>query len=346
MSMPMRDLPVAFLCCCAALAGGQETVVIQNRDFEQLDNARKLPLGWDYIHPKNGEGSLVAGKGRAGGRAAQVTCTRRVEGWGPGFGQVGVVSTKGDQWYEARFWARAEGLSRGAIVALRDTTDWSANRLWRSFFPGPSWREYRIRFHSARPLPAKVSRFQFSFDSTGTLWVDDVSITESEPEAPANVLDVSGRRNLIPNSSFEAGAFGWATYGADELFGQVDRTTAAHGECSFRVSLAHGRLPVYYNDFTYRLRGRPSHEALLRLPVCPIGYSPVTKGKPVTFSFHVRGSRQGVPVVANVLDGRGERRRGSSSLPPSGSASPSLPQPSPRSRSRPSAWTRTPISCQ
>ena len=302
---PHRMFLCALLCVAPALTFGQGRVAIQNSDFEQLDETKRQPAGWQYIEPKDGDGSLAAGKGHGPGRAAQITCTRRTEGWGPGFGQSGVVTVKGDQWYEARFWARAEGLSRGAFVALRDTTDWKANRLWQRFFPGPSWREYRFKFHSAHPLPAKVSRLQFSFDSTGSLWIDDVRITESEPEKPANVLDVAGRKNLLPNSSFEAGAFGWATYGADALVGEVDPATAAHGTRSFRIALSHDALPVYRNDFTYKLRGRPSHDTILRLPVCPLGYCPVEKGQPVTFSFHVRGSKDGVPVVANVLDGRG-----------------------------------------
>ena len=240
---PFFCLSFAALICLPTLASGQGTTAIHNADFEQLGEGGKGPLGWGYIEPRDGDGSLASGKGRVGGRAAQLVCTRRDEGWGPGFGQVGVVTVKGDQWYEARLWARAEGLARGVFVALRDTTDWQANRLWQRFFPGPGWREYRFKFHSAQALPAEVSRFQFSFDSTGTLWIDDVSIVECEPDKPANLLDVSGRRNLIPNSSFEAGPFGWATYGADELFGEVHDTTAAHGRRSFMVSLSHDRLP-------------------------------------------------------------------------------------------------------
>jgi hypothetical protein len=298
--------PILLCLLACGIAGGEVSVTVRNADFEAFDVTGKSPASWEYIPPMDGEGSLATGAGRRGGHSAQVTCTRLAAGWGPGFGQSGVVTVGGDRWYEARFWARAEGLSAGAIVALRDTTNWDANRLWRTFFPGARWREYRFRFPVAQTLPAKVSRFQFSFDSTGTLWVDDMSLVETVPEADANVLDVAGRKNLLPNSSFEAGTFGWATYGADELFGDLDTTTAAEGKHSFRLALEPGKLPVHYNDFTYVLRSRASHHMVAALPLCPIGYCPVEKGKPIAFSFSMKGSRQGVPVVANVIDGLGK----------------------------------------
>ncbi|PIX47609.1 MAG: hypothetical protein COZ57_08080 [Armatimonadetes bacterium CG_4_8_14_3_um_filter_66_20] len=297
---------VALCLLACGLAVGEVWVTIRNADFEALDAAGKSPASWQYIDPMDGEGALTADDGRQGGHCAQVTCTRLTAGWGPGFGQSGVVSVEGDRWYEVRFWARAEGLTGGAVVALRDTTHWDANRLWRTFFPGVRWREYRFRFPVTQPLPAAVSRFQFSFDSTGSLWVDDVSLVETVPEPDANVLDVAGRKNLLPNGSFEMGAFGWATYGADELFGDLDTTTAADGKHSFRLALEPAKLPVYYNDFTYALRSRASHDPVMKLPVCPIGYCPVEKGKPVCFSFAARGSRPGVPIVANVTDGSGK----------------------------------------
>ncbi len=299
-------LTLLVLATTSGLAGAQAAVTIANYDFEQADPTGKLPANWVYIEPKDGDGFLTLGEGRKGGRSAQVTCTRRDQGWGPGFGQVGVVAVKGNQWYELRFWARAQGLYNGAFVALRDTTNWQANRLWQQFYPSSSWREFKYKFHSRRELPAKVSRLQFSFDSTGTLWVDDVRLLQAQPEKPANLLDVAGRKNLLPNSSFEVGSFGWATYGADELFGEIDTTTAFHGRRSFRITLEAGNLPVYYNDFTYRLLSRASHETIWKLPLCPIGYCPVESGKPLTFSFHLKASREGVPVVANIIEASGK----------------------------------------
>ncbi|MGD9519471.1 MAG: beta-galactosidase [Armatimonadota bacterium] len=281
-----------------------QTVEVRNADFEQADATGTAPEGWSYIAPRQGEGFLTLAEGRQGGHSAQVTCTRLDEPWGPGFGQTGVVSVKGDQWYEVRFWAKGRGLVKGAFVALRDTSNWE-NRLWKQFYVTPFWEEYRLRFFSRKELPAALSRFQFSFDSTGDLWVDDITIVETEPEKPVN-LDVAGRKNLLPNSSFELGAFGWATYGADELFGEVDTSTAAEGVGSFRILLEPGKLPVYYNDFTSRLRSRASHDTLRQLPICPIGYCPVQSGRPVTFSFSAKGSREGLPIVAHLIEGSGK----------------------------------------
>ncbi|MBM4081442.1 MAG: hypothetical protein FJ278_17190, partial [Planctomycetes bacterium] len=221
-----------------AIAFGGIAVKVNNADFEKADATGNAPEGWTYVTPQNGDGALSLDAGREGGKCAKVTCTRHEGIWGPGMGQLGVVTVEKGKWYELGFWARAEGLAAGAIAALRDITDWNANQIYEQFHPARSWGKFSMKFRATKDLPAANSRLQFHFDSTGILWIDDVTLAETEPPKPDNVLDVAGRKNLLPNSSFECGAFGWGTYGADELFGTVDASTAVHGRQSFRIHLA------------------------------------------------------------------------------------------------------------
>ena len=77
----------AVLCLSmAAHSLAAAPVRVDNATFEQADPTGRLPVGWAYIEPKDGEGSLALGQGHLGRHSAKVTCTQRTEGWGPGFG--------------------------------------------------------------------------------------------------------------------------------------------------------------------------------------------------------------------------------------------------------------------
>ena len=90
-------------------------------------------------------------------------------------------------------------------------------------------------------------------------------------------------KNLLFNSSFECGVFGWGTLGVDKLYGEIDTSTAAQGRQSLRIELSGEKVPVYYNDFSYSLKGKAAHYRVFKLPVSSVGYVPVTAGKTYTF---------------------------------------------------------------
>ena len=288
----------------AAAAGAASG--IDNGDFEAVNATGKALRGWTYIQPQNGDGTLSLDAGRTGGRCARVCCTRHEGFWGPGLGQTGTVGLEKGKWYTLSFWARGEDITSGLVAALRDLKNWNDNPLWQQCHPGPSWRRFSARFRAGKDLAPAVSRLQFHFDSVGTLWIDDVTLEECEPPRPANLLDVAGRQNLLPNSSFECGPFGWGTCGADELFGVVDASTAVHGSHSFRIDWRPALLPTYYNDFTYALQSRSSHFLAERLLLSPIGYAPVKPGRSLTFSTWLKTSQDAVPVIIAIVEGSGK----------------------------------------
>jgi hypothetical protein len=295
-------LPTALLGLLMSPAGPlQAAEHCANGDFETLTPDGKTPAQWAYIAADNGDGTLEVGEGVEGGRCAKVTCTRAEGIWGPGIGQTGVVETKGGQWYDLAFWARQEGITSGVIAALRNVSDWNANHLWQQFHPTSSWREYHAVFKAPYDLAKDVSRLQFSFDSTGTLWLDRVSLTETTAPKSPNVVDVGTAKNCVPNSSFEVGTFGWGTYGSTFLVGGIDETTAWHGHCSFKLDLSPDKLPIHWNDFTYVQRGKPTH-APVAVSLVTAGYLPVTPGKPMVLSAYVKADRPGGKVRLGIIE--------------------------------------------
>lgn len=289
-----------------ALAPAAEHVA--NGDFEELADDGVTPAEWVYIGADNGDGSLTTDVGAEGGKCAKITCTRADGRWGPGIGQVGVVEVTKGQWYELSFWARREGMGTGVFAALRDTTNWNDNQLWEKVYPSSQWRRFSLKFQARSDLSAEVSRLQFSFDTVGTVWLDRVSLTETERPRSPNIVDVGKTTNRVPNSSFEVGTYGWGTWGTTFLVGEIDDTTAQHGDCSFRLEVSPDTLPIHWNDFTYKLRGKPSHEPPPDVALVSAGYFPVTEGEAMCLSAFVKSDRPGAKVRFGIMEDTGALR--------------------------------------
>jgi hypothetical protein len=301
----MRWLAAVSLLMAGAVASADEHCA--NGDFEALTRDGRAPAQWTYIAADKGDGTLEVAEGVDGGHCAKVTCTRAEGIWGPGLGQTGVVEVKGGQWYDLAFRARQEGITSEVIAALRNTKDWNANHLWQQFHPTSSWREYHAIFKAPYDLAKDVSRLQFSFDSTGTLWLDRVSLTETTAPKSPNVVDVGRAKNRVPNSSFEVGTYGWGSYGHTFLVGEIGSTTAWHGKSSFKLDLSPGKLPVHWNDFTYVQKGKPTH-APVTASLVTAGYLPVTPGKPMALSAYVKADRPGGQVRLGLIEDTGADR--------------------------------------
>lgn len=301
----MRWATIIVLSVIGGTALSDERCV--NGDFEVLNERGQAPMHWTYLAADNGDGKLALDEGLKGGHCVKIICTRAEGIWGPGIGQTGVVETKAGQWYELSFWARQEGITTGIIAALRNTSDWNANHLWQHFYPTSSWQEYRATFRAPYDLTKDVSRLQFSFDSTGTLWLDRVSLRETAAPKLPNVIDLGNVRNRIPNSSFEVGTYGWGTYGHTFLVGEIDQTTAWHGSCSFKLDLSPNKLPIHWNDFTYSQRGKPTRTRP-SVSLVTAGYLPVTPGKPMVLSAYVKADRMGGKAHLGLVEEDGSER--------------------------------------
>jgi len=279
-------------------ARGADPGRVTNPGFEADADGDRSPDGWAFIAGEGGQAALSLGKGHGGQHAAKVECGLRQGRWGPGVGQTGAVAVEKGKYYRVSFWAKGEDVV-SLTVGLHDTSDWRHCGLWDSVVLMENWLEYEIIFR-ARKTCSKTTRLQFGIDTEGTLWLDDVTFAPSGPPRNEAMLDVAGATNLVPNASFELGPAGWGTENADQLFGEVDSTTAAQGKHSFRIDLAPDRYPVYYNDFTYRVHGTPTHGPVTSLPLANMGWLPLSKGEAYTLSLWLKSDTPGLTVRAGV----------------------------------------------
>jgi Carbohydrate binding domain/Glycosyl hydrolase catalytic core len=286
-------------------ADGAERIV--NGTFEAASTHAGTPEAWSTSGNPALRQRLTLDAGRDGGHAARLDCTA-FRGDGPDYHamicQVGRVGVERGQWYRLSLWAKASDLEAGGVeIGLVNTQGWVSSGLAESFSPGPRWARYEFLWQARADVPAATSRLQIWFKSTGTLWLDDLSLTETtdKPQWYPQIAS-DGVTNALPNSSFECGTAGWGslTFGlggwAGNLFrleGQRDATVARHGRHSLNISLDAATAPVCWFDYY-----EPIREPVRRVLVANRGWIKVEPGRPLTLSTDLRAD---APDTAAIL---------------------------------------------
>ena len=279
--------------------------LVRNGGFESDIDRNGVPDHWARAGDEAVAQKLSSDKGREGGFCARLTCTkfRSVSGASHAMiCQLGSAVRRG-RTYRITFHARAEDIAADIVsVALRDTKEWAECGLRDSFVPTEKWTRYEFIFTALRDCAA-ASRLQFWFASTGTLWLDDVELTETEGPArrPGHVLPPGKRKNLVPNASFECGPSGWGSAEWDRithwggkmnrLFGAVDSSTVFRGRRSLRISLSPDNQPVSSFDYfdLYRVE--------IRAPLAAsIGFIEIEPDREYTLSVYLKADTDGVPT--------------------------------------------------
>ncbi len=303
---------------CGWMAGAQGENLVRNGGFEQV--ADGAPVGWKAAgDARLVEQSLASDTGREKGRSAKLQCRRFRGGSGSAHAmvyQLGVPVRRGKV-YRVSFWARARSIRDGSVsVALQDTTSWAGCGLRSQFAPLKTWTPHAFFFTATRDC-GETSRLQFWFESTGTLWLDDVRFEPFEgPIHRPGVVFPRTSGNLVPNGSFECGASGWGSEareppshwggGLNRLFGAVDRRAACHGHASLRISVSADRPLISYFDYFDPRADRVESPLAARH-----GWMEVVPGRPHTFSAAMKASADQTPALLAVreFDGRLSEKR-------------------------------------
>jgi len=316
----MKTAILLSLFALAPAAGPDPVNLVSNGSFEASATKTGAPDDWAAAGNASVVQRLDLDAGRDGKRAARLACTS-FAGDTPDahvmICQVGKVSVRRGQWYRLEFWAKAEGIRAGFVdVALSDTREWANAGLGEAFSPRAAWQRFEFRFRATRDLPPAASRLQFWFKGTGTLWLDDVVLGETDagqewfPQIPAG-----GAKNLLPNSSFECFYANWGsyTYGlagwAGNLYrleGAIDDTAAYHGRHSLRIALSQETLPVFWFDYY-----EPVRQPVRRVFVANRGWFRVASGERLTLSAWLRADPAGAVAefIAREAGGRQQRTR-------------------------------------
>ena len=312
MRQMLSMLLAVCLACPAATAGGN---AIRNGDFEADVRDGGAVEGWACAGDEQRVGqTLTIDKGRRSARSARLTCTRFVAGSPSAHAmlcQMGVAVRRG-RVYRLAFWARGKDIAGDVVsVALSDTSNWQNCGLRGAFAPGQRWQRYEFVFRAPRDCSSR-SRLQIWYTSTGTLWIDDVELTEAPADhnRPGHVIPADGRRNLVPNASFEAGPAGWGSAEWDSathwggrmnrLFGTVEPGAAFHGQHCLRIALTPQTQPVSYFDYF------DLHRLPIRAPLAGnLGFIEVQPGKTYVLSAYLRSDQDNTPARLAVRQFQG-----------------------------------------
>ena len=279
----------------------------RNPSFEIDTGGNGLPDEWRTSGGSRlVDQSLTADTGRDGRRCAHLACTRFQPGNPAAHAmlcQMDLPVRRGAG-YRLSFWAKGQRIADQVVsVALSDTTVWAECGLQDSFVPTPQWTQYHFVFRATRDCP-KGSRFQIWFLSTGELWLDDVVFEEAGDQLyrPGEIIPASGRRNLVPNASFECGSDGWGSAQWDrsahwggpmnQLFGQLDSEQAFDGRTSLRIDVNENNQPVSFFDY-YELHRQP-----IRAPLAGNqGFLEIEPQQPHTLSVYLRAAEDETPAL-------------------------------------------------
>lgn len=292
--------------------------LVHNGDFAAEANG--APAEWSFAGDPAIKQTLTRDAGPDGkGFSAKLECTAFSGGTPSSHAmlcQVGVVSVKRGQWYRLSFLARSEGIPGGSVdVALSQTGPWDNAGLSDHATVRSQWKRCELLFRATLDLAAEKSRLQFWYRSTGTLWLADVALVETDVRPQWHPqLATAGRTNTLPNSSFECGAAGWGSYSPEltqywygnvyRLVGDLDNTTAAHGKSSLRITLSDKQPLTYYWDYFDPVR-RPVRVML----AAHQGWLKAERGQAYTLSAYLKGDQPGRTGVLFVRQAGGRSLR-------------------------------------
>ncbi|MHC4681918.1 MAG: carbohydrate binding domain-containing protein [Planctomycetota bacterium] len=299
---------------------------MRNGGFEEDADSDGLADHWQFA----GDKEVVANWGRDAGHegrfSQRLTCTdftSRSPASHAMLCQLDTLNLEKGRWYKISFAAKQQGIPARAVqVAISNTKSWTNCGLQESFRASSDWRRFEFTFRATETVLDRV-RLQFWYNSTGSLWLDDVALEPSEP-VTRRFLDVvalptgtpygaSVSVNLLPNSSFECGLSGWGSiaelpgWGGNLNLpvGCVDGADGKFHSSSFKIALAPETIPIFYFDYF----------PLYRVPVtAPLlanrGWLSVEKGMPYTLSAYIKAESEGLVglLLINQADRRNLRR--------------------------------------
>lgn len=300
-----------FTLCLALTLGAAaaEPNLVQNSSFEQWTNG--MPDGWVLEGDEGVTQQLAADGGITLGQSAKLTCTafdRKTRYSAATISQHGWDELKQGEWYLFSCWARQEAMepAMATVELFADETaviPYSTQVLFHQLPLYNEWRYYE-RYFQATTAGTEHGRLTIYFDSTGTMWLDDVTITHVDAPDPTvtDRIPEIGAANLVPNSSFESGTANWSSLGKNvsfvagltTLFGELDPGLAYDGDYALRISLNPETTPLA--TFNWE-----NAHAIQDSPLASnIDWIPVAQGKPYTLSAYMRADRDGVPARLQV----------------------------------------------
>ncbi len=284
--------------------------LIRNGSFEQVEEGKIA--GWKTQGDETVRQVLSPAEGMVSGRSARLECRLFQRQTRLGYAmlvQAGKMELQKGQWYRFSCWARQEGMKPGMITtelqtAAQQGNYWKTTLLFYQMALGGEWQYYE-KYFQAGFVGEGEAELLFYFDSTGTLWLDEVEVAAAaEPYLEyTNRIERIHSRNLLPNAGFECGTEGWSSLGErpgwigglSGLYGEIQKGQAWEGEHCLRIELGPGKTPATSFDF-FQVNYNLQHAPLL----ANVGWMEVRPGSTYVLSAYMRADTEGVPVKMQI----------------------------------------------
>ncbi|MFC1715916.1 carbohydrate binding domain-containing protein [Candidatus Poribacteria bacterium] len=236
--------------------------MIRNGEFELDTDEDGMADHWNFSGDQGVAATWARDQGFIGEFSQKLTCTQFTS-LSPAshvmLCQINTVQLEKGKWYKISFAARQEGIrSRAIQLAISNMKIWSNCGLQESLRAPREWKQFEFVFQASQTISEDV-RLQFWYNTTGTLWLDNVQLEPSGPVVKryTDVLPATDAVNLLYNSSFECGTSGWGSIAdlpgwggnLNLLVGSVDTTTAQQGRSSFKIVLTPETISTFYFDY-------------------------------------------------------------------------------------------------
>jgi hypothetical protein len=231
----LAAIALIFMLSCAADARAGE--LIGNGTLEG-PFAQGIAHGWQ--NNCWGENSVTFSPGvpHAGKSSQQIACRSFQSGALQFLYPLRVLAGKH---YKVSLWLRAEGPVGMVNVGLRKQPHPYTMHLSKSFEVSEKWEPYSFEGDLFQADEQAALFIWFTPEANATLWVDDVSVVESEPKSAERPLPTG---NVLPNADFEIAVDrDWQSPAAQAV---ADTDKPFHGQHSLRWQLAGG--PVQLNS--------------------------------------------------------------------------------------------------
>ena len=316
-----------FLAARAAAAGEDAPTVVFNAGFE--DDSQMIgdmtPSGADptqrWRRDKPAENVVLFTRETRNPHSGRSSLRLRCLWWRYGGSSVGFLSPRfrvhKDKKYVLRFWLRGESLppKRAATVwvrnsAVQDTATLSGNvrpPTWAAHAErvcslSAQWQEHVLNIAPEYDADVEI---RLRCESVGTIWIDDVSVSEgsfarektfelaSEEWVPVQPSKEPPRKgNLLCNGSFEVGTSGWGPLDFDPLDVAYNRRHFG----ARRMNVTAEKTDAFHGQYALRVDATASD-------LVQSEYIRVRPGQKITLSAYMKAEREPTKVSLAFFDG-------------------------------------------
>jgi hypothetical protein len=257
--MPGSTLPLVVFLGLAAAVPVWAANLLPNGGFEEGFSATGEAKGW--ADNSRGWANLDVAYAEERSKPRSGACCQRLECTRLTYGAVQLIPTTGIALQRGRIY-RVRGWLRGDVglvyLQLRLAPAPYTIYCQKALDAQSEWRELSYLWTASTTDPQ--CRFMLRFTSTGTLWVDDLSVEEVTPEQAQALQPPPRLGNLLRNGSFDLDRANWLMGIGCDAWREADLTVVEEaGNPCLRIAVPEGATASLNSDIVPVSDGHTVH---------------------------------------------------------------------------------------